>query len=99
MIAFTRTASIAPGKTATAIGYAHQIAAYVKTTLGTELEVLIPIGGNPNRITWSGRYPSLADFEEQQLKLTCDEKYQHLVASGTDFFIAGSVFDSIWRVI
>jgi hypothetical protein len=99
MIVFTRTASIAPGKTTAAIGYAHQLAAYIKTTLGTELDVLMPVGGNPNRITWSGRYPSLADLDERQSKLASDEKYHHLVSSGTDFFIAGSVFDSIWRVI
>ncbi len=99
MIVFTRTASIAPGKTVGAIGFAHQVAAYLKASAGIELEVLMPIGGNPNRITWSGRYPNLAEFEERQLKMAADEKYMHLVASGHDLFISGSVFDSIWRVI
>ena len=99
MIAFSRTASIAPGKTAAAIGYAHQIAAYIKTTMGTDLEVLMPIGGNPNRITWSARYQNLAEFEERQMKMAADEKYMHLVSSGAPNFIAGSVFDTLWRVV
>ncbi|MFZ4480287.1 MAG: hypothetical protein ACOYNZ_10405 [Rhodoferax sp.] len=99
MIVFTRTVSIAPGKASSAVGYAHQIAAYIKTSVGTELEVLLPIGGNPNRITWSGRYTNLAEFEESQSKMAADERYMHLVASGTDLFMAGSVFDTLWRVV
>jgi len=99
MIAFTRTASIAPGKAADALGYARQVAAYIKSSVGTDFEVLMPIGGNPNRITWAGRYQNLAEFEERQMKMSTDEKYMHLVASGATFFIPGSVFDTLWRVI
>jgi len=99
MIVVTRTIAIAPGQNLAAIGFARQIAAYIKTLAGTELEVLTPIGGNPNRITWSGRYPSLAEFEVRQAKMASDQKYMQLVATGKDLFISGSVFDTIWRVI
>ena len=44
MIAFVRTANIAPGKTAAAIGFAHEIAGHAKSSYGVELEVLRPIG-------------------------------------------------------
>lgn len=50
MLVFSRGAAIAPGKTGSAITSAHEISAYLKTTCGIELEVLMPIGGNPNRI-------------------------------------------------
>lgn len=46
-IAFNQTAAIAPGKTANAIEFAHETAAYVKSTYGIDLKVLSPIGGNP----------------------------------------------------
>jgi hypothetical protein len=59
----------------------------------------MPIGGNPNRITWSGRVQNLAEFDEMQQKLAADERYMHHVASGNDFFLSGSVFDTLWRVI
>jgi len=99
MIVFTRTASIAPGKNIAAIGFAHQIAAYLKTSFGNDWEVLTPIGGNPNRITWSSRAKNLAEFEERQLKLASDQKYMQLVASGLDNFVPGTMFDTIWRAV
>ena len=99
MIVFTRTISIAPGKNVAAIGLAHQIAAYLKTLLGTDVEVLTPIGGNPFRITWSSRYPNLAEFEVKTAKMVADQKYMQLVVSGLDNFVPGSVFDTLWRVI
>jgi hypothetical protein len=42
MIAFVRTASVAPGKTGAAIGFAHEIAGYMKSSYDVELEVLRP---------------------------------------------------------
>lgn len=55
MIVFSRTASIAPGKTPSAMAFAKEISAYLKTTCAIELEVPVPIGGNPNQICWSTR--------------------------------------------
>ena len=99
MIVVTRTISVAPGKTASAIGVAKQIAAYMKTSTGTDVEVLMPIGGNPFRITWTSRYPDLAEFEVRWAKISADQKYLQLVTSGLDNFVPGSVFDTLWRVI
>lgn len=75
MIVFTRTASIAPGKAGAAAAFAHQVAAYLKSSVGVEIEVLMPVGGNPYRITWTGRYQNLGEFEEKNLKMLADQKY------------------------
>ena len=99
MIAFNRMASIAAGKTTNAIAFAHQIAAYMKEAYGLELEVLLPIGGNPQRIAWSTRYNDLAAFDAVSSKLLTDKHYWEIVGKGTENFIAGSMRDSIWRVI
>ena len=99
MIVFTRTASIAPGKAGAAAAFAHQVAAYLKSSLGIDVEVLMPVGGNPYRITWSSRYQSLGELEEKNLKMLADQKYIQLLTVGNDIFIAGSAFDTIWRAI
>jgi hypothetical protein len=99
MIAFNRTASIAAGKTASAIGFAHEIAAYMKEAYKIELEILLPIGGNPQRIAWSTRYKDLAAFDAVSSKLLSDKHYWEMVGKATDNFIPGSTRDTIWRTI
>jgi hypothetical protein len=99
MIAFNRTASIAAGKTATAIAFAHEISAYMKEAYGLELEILLPIGGNPQRIAWSTRYKDLAAFDVVSSKLIADKHYWEIVGKSADNFIPGSMRDSIWRVL
>lgn len=99
MIAFYRTAGIAPGKTASTIAFAHEIAGYIKDAYGVEVEVLMPIGGNPMRIGWASRYKDLAGLDATTLKMLGDKKYMETVAKASDCFIPGSVQDSIWRTI
>lgn len=97
MIAFIRTACIAPGKTRSMIEFAHEIATHFKNTYDVSLEVLLPVGGNPSRIAWSGRYKDLAAMEVVTLKLANDKAYWALVEKHTADFVPGSVHDSIWR--
>ena len=99
MIVFTRTVSIAPGKNASAMAFAREIAAYLKSASGMELEVLVPIGGNPNRITWTSRYADLAAYDKASSAMMADPKYLQLVSGASDNFIAGSVLDSLWRKV
>ena len=99
MIVFVRTAGIAPGKTAAAIGFAHEIAAYFKSNFGTELVVLSPIGGNPQRIAWSTRYKDLAAMEAVRAKSLADHQYLALTAKATGHFVGGSLNDVIWQTI
>lgn len=99
MIAITRTASIAPGKTGDAMAFGHQVAKYIKEKHGTTLEVLMPIGGNPARIAWHTRYESLAQWETLTAKLLADKTYMEIVSQHADTFLPGSVRDNIWRTI
>ncbi len=99
MIAFNRVASIAAGKTASAIAFAHEISSYMKEVHKVEFEVLLPIGGNPQRIAWSTRYTDLSAFDATSAKLLSDKKYWEIVGKASDNFIAGSMRDSIWRTV
>ncbi|MGA2707720.1 MAG: hypothetical protein ACLQJ0_19695 [Steroidobacteraceae bacterium] len=99
MVYFSRTASIAPGKASEAIAFGHLIAKYIKETYGTILEVLVPIGGDPNRISWHTRYDSLADWEAVTANLMTDKLYVEMVAKQSNTFLAGSVRDDLWRTV
>ena len=55
MIAFVRVASVKPGKQVAAMAFAKDIAGFLKSSHHLDVEVLRPIGGNPQRIAWSTR--------------------------------------------
>jgi hypothetical protein len=99
MIAFSRIASIAPGKLGEAMAFAHEAAAFVKSKTGVEVQLSTPIGGNPNRICFYAEYADLAAFEQGLTKLGGDRDYQALFAKGAALFIAGSLRDEIWRTV
>jgi len=99
MLYFSRTASIAPGKASEAIAFGHLIAKYIKETYGTDLVVLVPIGGDPNRISWRTHYASLADFEAITTNLMTDKLYMEMVAKQSNTFLPGSIRDDLWRTV
>ena len=97
MITFVRTGAIAPGKAPGAIAFAQKIVAYWQATYDREIEILRPVAGNPNRISFVGRYKDLAEFDAAAIRSTTDAKYMELLATGADLFIPGSIHDEIWR--
>ncbi len=99
MITFYRIAGIAPGKTAAAMGFAHEMAGYMKLNYGVELEVMMPVGGNPQRLGWAARYADLAALDAVAAKLLGDKRYWEVVGKASDCFVAGSMQDSIWRTV
>ncbi|MCC7100726.1 MAG: hypothetical protein IT500_14170 [Rubrivivax sp.] len=99
MITLHRSASIIPGHVASAIGFAKEVAALIKARTGTEVAVALPVAGNPNRVSWTAHFESLADFERTMDRLRLDAPYGELVAKGGMNFIPGTVFDELWRSI
>jgi hypothetical protein len=99
MIAFFRTAGIAPGKNASMFAFSKEIVAYIKEAYGFDVEVLLPVGGNPQRIGWTSRHKDLAAFDEIGMRLIADQKYWEIVNKYTDCFAPGSVNDEIWRTL
>ena len=97
MITFVRTGAIAPGKAPGAIAFAQKIVAYWKDNYDREIEILRPVAGNPNRISFVGRYKDLPDFDASALRSMTDAKYMELLGTAADLFIAGSIHDEIWR--
>lgn len=97
MITFLRTAAIAPGKDAAAIAFAREVAAHVKKSYGTDVELLRPIGGNPQRIAWSTRYPDFAGWEASRARMAADPQYQEILAKSIGIFVPGSLNDAYWQ--
>ncbi|AVO42860.1 hypothetical protein [Simplicispira suum] len=99
MIAFVRVASVKPGKQVAAMAFAKEIAGFLKSSHHLDVEVLRPVGGNPQRIAWSTRYADMAAMEALSAKMTSDPKYWELVNGAADCFIAGSMHDGIWQTL
>lgn len=96
MLAFVRTANIAPGKMGAAVGFAKDVAAHIQSHHDVALDVLKPVGGNPSRVAWSARFKDLATYEVFMNKLAADKAYWELVGRGSDCFLPGSVNDALW---
>ncbi|MEO6030358.1 MAG: hypothetical protein ABIP61_00415 [Burkholderiaceae bacterium] len=99
MIAFVRTAGIAPGKTGNVLTFAKEVAAHFQKQYDVTLEVLLPVGGNPARIAWSGRYKDLAAMEAVNTRMMADKAYQELVGKHVGDFVPGSLRDAIWKTV
>jgi hypothetical protein len=99
MIAFSRSAVIAPGKTASALAYARELAKTVHSKTGVDVQIAVPIGGNPSRVCFLAQYENLGALEKAQGQLMSDTGYLDVVAKGGDNFVAGSLQDEIWRVL
>ena len=69
MIRFVRSACVAPGKFGDALAFAWQISEFVSKHYGVKLEIMLPVGGNPQRIAWRAEYSNLGAMDEFQSKL------------------------------
>lgn len=99
MITFVRTATIAPGKVAEALAFAHQIANLVEKISGLKVGVSMPVSGNPFRIAWVAAEPDLASVEANTNKLLSNPEYMKLSESGASLFLPGSAHDEMWRSV
>lgn len=97
MIAFVRVACVKPGKQTAAMAFAKEVSAFLKGSYHIDLEVLRPVGGNPQRIAWSTRYADMAAMETTTTKMLADPKYWELVNGASECFIGASMRDAIWQ--
>jgi hypothetical protein len=99
MVTVIRTGAIAPGKTADALAFAHQITKLIKEKHGVPIELLVPVGGNPGRIAFKSNYQGLGEWETISAKLLADADYLAAIASNAAIFLPGSIHDEIWRTL
>ena len=99
MVTVIRSGAIAPGKTAEALAFAHQIKKLIKDKFGIPAELLLPVGGNPSRIGFKSNYENLGEWEAFATKALADADYMAAITNNGAIFLPGSVNDDIWRSI
>jgi len=82
-----------------AMAFASEISAHVKTTVGIDLKIAVPVGGNAARMAWIANYENLAQYESMGLKLLGDQKYLELIKKGAGIFVPDTLHDEIWRTL
>src|SRR5208283_173528 len=63
------------------------VANVVEAKAGIKLNIMVPIGGNPSRISWVASYDNFAAYESGRNKLLPDADYMKLVESNTPYFL------------
>jgi len=100
MVRWMRTARVAPGKFMEAMGFATEIASYVKKFEGLPpVQVFMDSFGDMTTLRWVVDYESLAAMEQVGLQMMVDQEYLNKVNSSSHVFIPGSLKDTVMRLI
>ena len=100
MVRWMRKARIAPGKIIEAMGFATEIAAYVKKFEGLPpVHVFMDSFGDMTTLRWIVDYENLAAMDKVNSQLMSDQEYLKKVDSSGHVFIPGSVKDTVMRLI
>jgi NIPSNAP len=99
MITFIRTTSITPGKVDEALAFARAAVKLIHAKIGMQVEVNVPIAGDPYRLAFFTIFENLADYEKRMSKLVADPDWQKLLAANAGNFLPGAAHDEIWRAV
>jgi hypothetical protein len=100
MVRWMRKARVAPGKFIEAVGFATEIAGYVKKFEGLPpVHVFIDSFGDITTLRWIVDYESLAAMEQVSTQMMSDQDYLNKVNNSGHLFLPGSVKDIVMRLI
>jgi hypothetical protein len=100
MVRWMRKARVAPGKFIEAMGFATEIAKYVKKFEGLPpVHVFIDSFGDMTTLRWVVDYESLAAMEKVNTQMMSDQEYFQKIDRSSHVFIPGSVKDVVMRLI
>ena len=100
MVRWMRKARVAPGKFIEAMGFATEIAQYVKKFEGLPpVHVFIDSFGDMTTLRWVVDYEDLGAMEKVNTQLMADMEYLKKVDSSSHVFIPGTVKDTVMRLI
>jgi hypothetical protein len=97
MIFAVRHVSIMPGKGLAARAYAAEITEYIKGAHKLDIDLVRPVGGNPMRVGWVGRYKDLAAYGDAMNRLLADKRFAELNTKTADLWVPGSMQDEVWQ--
>jgi hypothetical protein len=81
-----------------ALEWAHGIAAWVKRTMGNDVEVLVRVGATQD-VVWLQRFPDFASYGKALETMQANPEYHAQVGSAQDkgYFDGATVEAGIWR--
>ena len=99
MFRFTRTvtlkhSALTPG----AIKFGTGVIAHLKKTYSHDMQLGVEVYGG-TKVYWYYDFASFDQISEMNAKLAGDKKYWTMLASGTDFWVEGSLQDRVVRLI
>jgi uncharacterized protein YbaA (DUF1428 family) len=74
-----------------------ELTAFVRESTGLDVESVVPVGGNPQRIGWCTRYKDVAAYDAAWAKLMAEPRFAQLMLKTTDIFIPGSMNEVLWQ--
>jgi hypothetical protein len=100
MFKITRTATLKNASVLPkAIGWSKELNGYVNANYkGFDLTVGVEMFGNC-ALHWSYQAKTLADLETANMKLLSDQKYWSMLETGKDFWVEGTLKDTIVMVV
>jgi len=95
-----RKGRVVPGKFIEALGFATEIAGYVKKYEGiSPVQVFMDSFGEMTTIRWVVDYKDLASLEKVGYQMMADQEYLEKVNRSANLFIPGSIKDVVMRSI
>lgn len=100
MIRYTRTAVVAGGHMADALGFADKVTRLVNSRYpDVGLRWGMQIGGTSGVVHWTMDLPDLGTVESMFGELTADGEYISLVDGAGQVFVPGSISDAVVRFV
>ncbi|MFX0203681.1 MAG: NIPSNAP family protein [Candidatus Hodarchaeota archaeon] len=100
MIRWTRSLRISSGKyNQQAIQWAKEITEFLNKKYKPQFSVYMDILGEGGTIRWFCDYADLATLEKVAEQIVQDQEYWQKVNQGSDFFMPGSVHDTVMSAI
>ena len=100
MIRFTRTAVVAGGHIAEAMGFAGKVTHFVNGRYpDAGLQWGLQVGGTVGTLHWTMDLPDLASLDRIFRELSMDGEYTSLVDASGEVFVAGRSHDAIVSLV
>jgi hypothetical protein len=100
MIRWTRSAKVSGGKyMPQAMQWAKEVAEFVNKKYKIQVSVYMDSFGDVGTIRWFCDYEDLATMEKIGNQLITDQEYWKKLSQASDFFMQGSVYDTVMKAL
>ena len=99
MVTFLRNYEVKTGKLPEALALAQEAMGHIKKTYDIDVDIYMPVGGNPLRIGLVAEYENMGEVEAQLGRLAADASWPKIMSKAADLIVEGSVTDEFWKKV